>query len=87
MKENITPIGSYVLIEPLPIPEKTTGGIIYADKSGNIKGKVLSVPPDTQVQPGDIVMFAGPAATTMDDKGKVVGISEDNILMILNEVS
>jgi co-chaperonin GroES (HSP10) len=84
--QQIDQLGTYVVLEPLPVSNKTKSGIILLKPQTSDRiGMVLSAPEDSQLKPGYKVLYASRGGTALDLDGKQVGISEDNIHCILND--
>lgn len=80
--------GNKVVIKPLPLPEKSSGGLLYNVNWQHkpTEGTVLSVGGRTQhVKPGDRVSFSwinGTDVTVEDGEVKVI---DENELLALHE--
>ncbi len=93
----VEPIGDKVVIKRLEADEKTQGGIVLPDAAQDVpqQGRVLSVGDGRtlsdgqrvphQVSEGDRVVFSSYAGTeVIVDDSKVLIMSEDDILAVLN---
>ena len=85
MAVNVKPLGDRVLIEPVPVEEKTAGGIIIPDsaKEKPLKGKVLAVGPGKKDEPvtvkaGDEVLYGQYAGTEVKLEGKTLLIMRES---------
>ena len=93
---NFKPLHDRVAIEPLPIEEKTAGGIIIPDnaKEKPVQGKIIAVGNGTRnsegeyipmdVKEGDIVLYGKWAGTEVKVGAKeVIVMKESDIMGIL----
>ena len=95
----IQPLADHIVIEPLPIEEKTKSGILLpetAEKERPEQGTVIAVGPGKQtdegkvipiqVKVGDVVLFTkyAPNEIKVDDKEYLV-IKQEDILGIITQ--
>ncbi len=92
-KITLKPLQDRVVVKPLPVEERTKGGIIIPDtaKERPQKGKVVAVGPGkkdepTTVKVGDIVLFGKYAGTEVEIDGEEYLIMrESDIYAIIEE--
>ncbi|MDD2344862.1 MAG: co-chaperone GroES [Candidatus Izemoplasmatales bacterium] len=76
-KLSIKPLADRIVLEPAPVEQKTSGGIIIPDtaKEKPQKGTVLAVGPGKKDEPvtlkvGDVVLYGKYAGTEINVDGK-----------------
>lgn len=91
MSVNVKPLADRVLVEPMPVEEKTAGGIIIPDtaKEKPQRGKVIAVGAGKKDEPmsvsvGDTVLYGKYAGTELSIEGKdLLIMRESDIFAIL----
>ena len=92
MSVNIKPLADRVVIEPVPVEEKTASGIIIPDASKEkpLKGKVVAVGPGKVDEPmtvksGDTVLYGQYSGTEVKlDGTNYLIMREADVFGILN---
>mgnify|MGYP000644123091 CR=1 FL=1 len=92
----LTPLGDRVIVKPIPVEEKTKGGIILPDtaKEKPMKGEVISVGKgkvtddgkviEMEVKPGDIILYGKYSGTEIKFEGEeYLIVKQSEILAIL----